>query len=134
MENRIHMLLDCLIYTTLRDHCLTKMTQVLLNFSKSFTPEMIEDRDVKLKMILDPSWFREDVGSQGLGLPNILNKSTADHLERIGRKFCFQVYKRRLELLLQEDEDSETEDEDSFSIHDTSDEDSSGDEGSSDWS
>ena len=128
------MLLDCSIYTNLRDHCLGKMTQVLSNFSKFLTHEMTQNRTVQLKLILDPSWFRQDIGSPGLGLPNILDKPTCDHLERIGRKYCFQIYKRRLELLSQEDEDSETEDEDSFSIHDTSDdESSSGDEESSDW-
>ena len=134
LESRTHILLDCPIYSSLREYCLNKMTEVLLQASNLITSDMLAAPQVQLQLFLDPSWYREDIGSSGRGLPNILAKSTCDHLERIGRKFCFQVYKRRLELFSQECEDSETEDEDSFSIHDTSEDSSSMDEGSSDWS
>ena len=82
-------------------------------------------------LILDPTWFRADIGSPGKGLPNILEKTTTDELERIGRTFCYQVYKRRFSLLSdnKDDSDSETDtDEDAYSLHDTSDYDSSEDE------
>ena len=77
-------------------------------------------------LILDPSWFRFDIGSPGKGLPNILEKSTSDDLEKIGRIFCYQVYKRRLSILTEtEATDSETDtDDDSYSLHDTTEEDS----------
>ena len=80
-------------------------------------------------LILDPSWFRSDVGSEGKGLPCIMTKETTDQLERIGRTFCYQLYKRRFELYSKdEDSDSDdTEDEDGYSLHDTSESSSSSD-------
>ena len=83
-----------------------------------------------LKIILDPSWFRKDVGSAGQGLPNIISETDANTLECIGRTFCYQLYKRRFQILSEVDTDSETEDDqDAYSVHDTTDSDSS----VSDW-
>ena len=79
-------------------------------------------------LILDPTWYRSDVGSPGRGLPNILEKRTTDELERIGRTFCYQVYKRRFSLLSEKKDDSDSEtdtDEDEYSLHDTTEDDSS---------
>ena len=85
------------------------------------TEKMIRHPYALGHLMLDPSWFREDIGSPGKGLPNIMSKSTKDELETIGRTYCFQVYKIRFEMLSQsEDSDSETDSDDSFSLHDTS--------------
>ena len=72
-----------------------------------------------LFLILDPSWFRSDIGSPGHGLPNIMRKETTDELEKIGQVFCYQVYKRRFSILSVEEDDSETDEESNYTLHDT---------------
>ena len=49
------------------------------------------------------------------------SKDTADQLEQIGRTFCYQLYRRRFEILSEEDESGDSEDDsnETFSIHDT---------------
>ena len=87
--------------------------------------EMLRGRNAMAHLILDPSWFRKDVGSKGKGLPCIINKETADQLERMGRTFCYQVYKRRFELSSNDDDSDTSEDDDDYSLHDTTEESSS---------
>ena len=72
-----------------------------------------------LYLILDPSWFRSDIGSSGHGLPNIMTKQTTDQLEKIGQVFSYQLYKRRFSILSEEEEDSETDEESTYTLHDT---------------
>ena len=81
----------------------------------------MRQRNAMAHLILDPSWFRSDLGSEGKGLPPIMNKETTDCLENIGRTFCYQLYRRRFELYSADnDSDSESEeDEDGYSLHDT---------------
>ena len=71
-------------------------------------------------LVIDPSWFRMDIGSDGKGLPHILTKETADMLETIGRTYCHQIYRRRFDILSEIDSDSETDtDEENYSLHDS---------------
>ena len=95
---------------------------ILDNHPWIITENMIKHPNALGHLILDPTWFREDIGSAGKGLPNIMSKSTTDELENIGRTYCFQVYKRRFDLLSQSDcsSDTETDCDDSYSLHDTS--------------
>ena len=127
-ENRRHQLLDCPIYNDLRDFCISRMTQLILTNYKNFiTEDMIHHPDTLFFLLLDPSWFRKDLGSPGHGLPNILSEEDANMLECFGRTFCFQLYKRRFGILSEENTDSETEDDqDDYSLHDTTETDSSG--------
>ena len=123
MEHRIHQLLDCSNYSDLRDFCILNMTELIISKHRNFiSKEMIIQRNAMAHLILDPSWFRVDVGSTGKGLPCILNKDTADQLECMGRTFCYQLYRRRLELHSQVDTDSDTDtdEDDKYSLHDTS--------------
>ena len=85
------------------------------------------------QMMLDPSWFRSDIGSSTRGFPNILTENTANNLEVIGRKFCFQIYRRRFDVLSEEENgsDDETDCSDEYSLCDTSS--SSSSESDSDW-
>ena len=100
------------------------------NYSATISEEMILKPNTLLKLILDPSWFRNDIGSIGLGMPNIISENDANTLECIGRTFCYQLYQRRFQILSEEDTDSETEDDqDAYSVHDTSDSSST----ESDW-
>ena len=85
-----------------------------------------------------PEWsisslFRKDIGCMGHGIPNILSEVDADILEGYSRKFCYQLYRRRWQILEENESGSETEDEDEdvFSLHETT-EDSSTIEDSSD--
>ena len=55
LESRIHMLLDCRIYTNLRGYCLNKMMEVILNSSVLLATDMLTDRKVQLQLLLDPS-------------------------------------------------------------------------------
>ena len=89
----------------------------------SITEGKILQRKVLIHLILDPSSLRRDIGSPDKGLPNILEKPTADLLESIGRTYCYQIYRRRLSLLSDESKDgSETETDSEYTLHDTSDE------------
>ena len=128
-EDRFHILLICSIYTDLRQFCINRMVTVILDAHPWIITEAMITHPYALgHLMLDPSWFRGDIGSPGKGLPNIMSKSTTDELEIIGRTYCFQVYKRRFEILSQNDgNDSETDCDDSFSLHDTSSDDSDSD-------
>ena len=135
VENRIHQLLDCSMYNDIRQYCISRMTQLILTkHNNSITSEMIQERKTLVHLILDPSWFRVDIGSIGKGLPNILSKDTADRLEQLGRTFCYQLYRRRLDSLseLDESDDSdESNDSENYSIHDTSEDTSTNSDASS---
>ena len=97
---------------------------IITNYKNIITEDMIHHPDTLF--LLDPSWFRQDIGSHGHGLPNILSEDDANSLECFGRTFCFQIYKRRFGILSEEDTDSETDtDQDNYSLHDTTDTDSS---------
>ena len=108
---------------------------ILINHPHIVTKEMISNRTSFAHLVLDPSWFRDDIGSSGKGIPNILSKETADQLEGIGRTFCFQIYRRRFQTLseVESDTDSESDSEDTYSLHDSSSDIDSSDE-ESDWS
>ena len=124
MEERFHMLLDCTMYSDLREFCVENMVTILINsHPQIITESMIKERTTLAYLILDPSWFRIDIGSPMHGIPNILSLWEAEELERVSRTFCYQIYKRRFDLLSENDEDSETDDDDEYSLHDTSDED-----------
>ena len=133
VEHRFHQLLDCHLYSDLRDFCISEMVKLITSkYPDKISGEMVRQRNAMAHLILDPSWFRSDVGSEGKGLPCILKKETTDHLEKIGRTFCFQLYKRRFELYsIDNDSDSDSEeDEDGFSLHDTTEGSSSSDSNS----
>ena len=110
------------------------MVNLITSNHPEITEAQVRQRTTLCFLLLDPSWFRQDIGSETLPLPiigsvpplpNILSEMEANTLEHFGRKFCFQVYTRRNQLIFNEGSDSETEDEDSYSLHDTSDDTSS---------
>ena len=77
---------------------------------------------VLANLILDPTWYRRDIGSNNRGLPNIMTPDDTNNLEKMTRTFCYQIYRRRFSLLSDvEDNESETDDDDMYSLHDTSD-------------
>ena len=111
IESRIHMILDCLVYTDLRDYCVSRMVSTITAaHSWVITVQQIKTRTAMAYLILDPSWFRRDIGSPGRGLPNIMTQETTDKLESIGRTFCYQLFKRRFSILSEVEESSKTED------------------------
>ena len=112
LEHRLHQLLDYPIYEDLRDFCISRMTSLILSsYSNIITEDMIHHLDTLLLLILDPSWFRYDIGSDGHGLPNIFSENIANTLECFGRTFYFQLYKRRFSILSSEDSDSEADED-----------------------
>ena len=123
------MLLDCPLYKDLREFCIKRMVETIIHAHPWIISEnTIRKRKVLLLLILDPSWFRWDIGSSSKGLPNILTKTTADQLELIGRVLCFQIYKRRYATLSEEENsDTDTDVDSMYSLHDTT-EDSETDE------
>ena len=127
VESRAHILLDCTTYTDLRIFRIEKMIEtILLHHPWIITEQMIMKRQTLLLLLLDPSWFRKDIGSPTKGLPNIMEKSTTDDLERMGRTLCYQIYRRRFSILNENNDDSETDtDEEAYSLHDTSEDDNS---------
>ena len=85
---------------------------------------MLTERPVILHLILDPSLYRKDIGSKYRGLPNVFNEMDANEIEKMGRTFCYQLYRRRFQILSEEneEEDSDTDiDQDNYSLHDTTD-------------
>ena len=94
------------------------------------TEKMITHPNALGHLMLDPTWFRSDIGSPGKGLPNIMANETTDELEIIGRTYCFQIYKRRHEALslIDDDSDSETDCDDTYSLHDTTSDESTDEE------
>ena len=132
VETRFHILLDCLKYIELREFYQKQIIDIMAKFHPTVPVSVLMDRTVLTHLILDPSWYRFDIGSTTKGMPNILTLETANKIEIIGRTFCFQVYKLRFNLLseIETDSDNETVCEDSFSLHDTSSEDNSETEGS----
>ena len=108
-EDRLHLILDCIDYLDLRQYCLSRMINIILiNHPGIVTKEMISTRTSFAHLVLDPSWFRDDIGSIGKGLPNILSKETTDQLEGIGRTFCFQIYRRRFQTLSEVESDTDS--------------------------
>ena len=126
LESRFHILLDCVTYHDLREHLIKKFTTILTTACPwVMTEAHIRNRFTLAHLILDPSWFRRDIGSSGKGLPNLLSTEVANELEIVGRIYCYQVYKRRFSIPSENDctsSDDDTEDEDDYSLHDTSDE------------
>ena len=122
LETRFHIILDCPIYSELREFCTKQIVDIIAINHKKIMLSTVLNRTVLAHLILDPSWYRNDIGSSTKGMPNILNVETANKIEVIGRTFCFQVYKKRFNILtdIENDSDSETSCEDSYSIHDTS--------------
>ena len=98
-ENRFHILLDCNIYDDLRNFCLVAIISLINKSHPNISAEMIKSRIVLAHLILDPTWYRTDIGSSSKIMPNILNVNEANKLEIIGRTFCFQVYKKRFNIL-----------------------------------
>ena len=82
----------------------------------------VRQRKPLMYLLLDPSWFRKDIGSAEHGIPNILSEADALILEGYGRKFCHQIYRRRWQIIAENETeyDTETEDDDDYSLHDTS--------------
>ena len=131
-EDRFHMILDCIRYSDLRQYCITRLMDIIIpKHGNRITKETIVDRTAFTHLVVDPSWFRKDIGADNKGLPNIFTKETADQLEAVGRTFCYQIYRRRFDILSEVDTDSDTETDDSYSLHDSTD---SSSEDSSDWS
>ena len=133
IEDRFHILLDCPTYADLRDSCVSSIVAEIVDNYPPTRKEEVSDRTVMAHMMLDPSWFRSDIGSSTRGFPNILTENTANNLEVIGRKFCFQIYRRRFDVLSEEENgsDDETDCSDEYSLCDTSS--SSSSESDSDW-
>ena len=136
VEDRFHILLDCLTYNDLRDSCISSIVdEIVVNYPPTRKEDVV-DRTVMAHMMLDASWFRADVGSSSKGFPNILTESTANNTEVIGRKLCFQIYRRRFDILSEEDNESddETDCSDVYSLRDTSSSSSSSSsESENDW-
>ena len=131
IENRFHILLNCPTYTDLRNFFIKRIVQLILKVHPwVITEQMITHPNALAHLMLDPTWFRTDIGSPEKGLPNIMSKTTTDELEIIGRTYCFQVYKRRQETLsiTDFDSDSETDCDDEYSLHDTSSDESTDEE------
>ena len=120
IESRIHMILDCPVYNDLRNYCMSRMVSTITTAHPwVITVQQIKTRTAMAYLILDPSWFRRDIGSPGRGLPNIMTQETTDKLESIGRTFCYQLYKRRFSISSEVEERSETEGSSDFSVPDT---------------
>ena len=130
VENRFHVLLDCPLYEYIRELCISRKVHLLTQHPK-IKEIHVRQRKPLLYLLLDPTWFPKDIGCMGHGIPNILSEVDADILEGYSRKFCYQLYRRRWQILEENESGSETEDEDVFSLHDTT-EDSSTIEDSSD--
>ena len=126
-EDRFHILLDCVTYSDLREYCIKKIIVIITEGYPSITEDDIKSRYALGHLLLDPSWFRSDIGSPGKGLPNIMSKHICDELEIVTRIYCYQIYRRRFSILSESGYDSngDTEDEDDYSLHDTSDENTS---------
>ena len=120
------MLLDCNKYDDIREYCLSRMVLLITEKYPVISEEMIrKSRLVQACLILDPTWYRRDIGSGNRGLPNIISQKDADALEKMSRTFCYQIYRRRFSFLskFDDDDESETDDDDIFSLHDTTEED-----------
>ena len=91
-EKRSHILLDCTTYNDLRTFSIEKMLKsILLHHIWIITEQMTLQRQTLQLLLLDLSWFRKDIGSSTKGLPNIIEKSTADDLERMWRTL-YQIF------------------------------------------
>ena len=91
-EDRFHILLDCVTYSDLREYCIKRITIII---TEAY-PSIISEDDIKSRyalghLILDPSWFRSDIGSPGKGLPTIMSKHICDELDNISRIYCYQI-------------------------------------------
>lgn len=72
VENRFHLILDCPVYQDNREHCISRMITLINGNHLEITETQIRDRTALCYLILDPSWFRSDIGSPGFSVPNIL--------------------------------------------------------------
>ena len=123
-ESRFHILLDCSTYHDLREFYIKKVIQILTTANPWVISEAkIRNRWALANLMLDPSWFRKDIGSPNRGLPNIMTKETTDELEKVSRIYCYQIYRRRFAILSESYEsEDETDDSDEYSLHDTTEE------------
>ena len=126
VEDRFHLSLDCSIYADLRQVCITQIKTTIMTNYPQVLKEDITNRNgyVISHLILDATWYRQDIGSSLKGFPNIFSKQVASTIETISRIFCFKIYRRRFELLSENseepDSDEETDCSDFYSLHDTS--------------
>ena len=72
VETRFHILLDCFKYSELRDYCTKQILEIINQFHPTVPEAVIMDRTVLVHLILDPSWYRVDIGCTTKGMPNIL--------------------------------------------------------------
>ena len=121
LEHRFHILLDCNSYQDLRELCFTTIVKVVQKYHPQISENLILNRTVIAKLILDPTWYRKDIGLQNKDFPHILAVKESNEIEVIGRAYCYKIYKRRFEILSDsmDGSDSETETDASYSIHDT---------------
>ena len=87
LENRFHLLLDCVTFHDLREICITAIISVIQKSHPQIPKELIRNRTVIIHLILDSTWYRKDIGSSEKILPNILNKQESNEIEVIGRAF-----------------------------------------------
>ena len=106
----------------LRDFCVQEIFKLINLHHPEILLSTMTNRIVLLHLILDPTWYRIDIGSRTKIMPNILSIEEAQQIESIGRTFCFQVYRQRFNILseIENSSDTETSCDDSFSLHDTS--------------
>ena len=78
------MILDCPKYSDLRNFCATNLKNIVISkHPNTISKEMIMDKTAFVFLVIDPSWFRIDIGASKKGLPNILTQETADQLEAV---------------------------------------------------
>ena len=120
--NRVHILLDCDLYNEQRDFCVQEIYKTIKLQHPEIPLSTITNRTVLMHLILDPTWYRIDIGSPTKVMPNILSIEEANKIEITGRTFCFQIYRQRFNMMseMENSSDSETSCDDSFSLHDTS--------------
>ena len=93
LENRFHLILDCPIYEDIRTYCISIMIKLITENHPEIPETQIWDRTTLGYLILDPSWFRSDIGFSQFTLSNVLSIDEANILEHYGRKFCYQYTK-----------------------------------------
>ena len=132
LEDRFHILLDCITYHDLRDICISSIISVIQEGHPEILEETICNRTVIAHLLLDATWFQISIGSPEKILPNILTKKETDTIETISRAYCYRIYRRRFDILSSSETETETETttDTDFSIHDTS---TDGDSSKSEW-
>ena len=109
-EDRYHLLLDCELYKDLRTYCTKMIIGSIQCNHPNISTGTITDRTVLIHLILDPTWYRSDIGSSFKIMANVLSAEEANFIETIGRTFCFKIYKRRFQYLSRNDP-SDSDDE-----------------------